>query len=97
MRVIPPVPFNGRTATTNTWLPVGGGPEGGAPILVKKGQKVIFAAWGSHRSTETYGSDAHTFKPERWSNIKADGFIPFNLGPRACPGRKCQHLASSSG
>jgi cytochrome P450 len=69
---------------------------GDAPVLVKKGQKVVFAAWGSHRSTHIYGNDAQTFRPDRWFNIKADGFIPFNLGPRACPGRKYLRSTSDS-
>ncbi|TPX15828.1 uncharacterized protein E0L32_000162 [Thyridium curvatum] len=89
MRVYPPVPFNARTANTDTVLAVGGGPHGDAPVLVKKGERVVFSSWGSHRSLQNFGDDAHEFRPERWDKLQAEtlGFIPFNQGPRACPGR----------
>lgn len=92
MRVYPPVPFNARTANNDTYLPTGGGPDGKSSVLVQKGQGVIFYSWGSHRSTESFGMDAHDFRPERWEGggmqAQALGFIPFNMGPRACPGRE---------
>lgn len=90
MRVYPPVPFNARTANRDTWLPTGGGPDGNSSVLIKKGARVIFSSWATHRSKESFGNDAEEFRPERWENLKAEtmGFIPFNLGPRACPGRK---------
>lgn len=88
MRVLPPVPFNARIANVETWLPTGGGSSRQAPVFVRKGQMVIFSSWGSHRSLSTYGQDARQFRPERWQSIKADGFIPFIMGPRACLGRK---------
>lgn len=90
MRVYPPVPFNAKIANKDTFLPAGGGPDGQSPLLVLKGDRVIFSSWGSHRSLEYFGKDAHEFIPERWENLKAEslGFIPFNLGPRTCPGRE---------
>ncbi|KAK3682874.1 putative cytochrome P450 oxidoreductase/alkane hydroxylase [Podospora appendiculata] len=83
MRVYPPVPFNARTTNTDTWLPTGGGRDGESPVLVKKGERVVFASWGSHRNPKNFGEDAHEFVPERWENLQADalGFIP--LQPRA--------------
>lgn len=91
MRVYPPVPFNARTANKDTYLPVGGGPDGQSSVLVKKGQRVVFSSWGSHRSFDYFGDDAYDFRPERWESVSAQtlaGYIPFNLGPRACPGRE---------
>lgn len=90
MRVYPPVPFNARTANTDTTIPHGGGADGNSSILIKKGQRVVFSSWGSHRSLNTFGEDAYDFYPERWESITNEsmGFIPFNLGPRACPGRR---------
>ena len=38
LRLYPSVPHNFRTATRNTTLPRGGGPDGMSPIVVKKGQ-----------------------------------------------------------
>lgn len=94
MRVYPPVPFNAKIANKDTFLPAGGGPDGQSPLLVLKGDRVIFSSWGSHRSLEYFGNDAHEFVPERWENLKAEslGFIPFNLGPRTCPGREYTHM-----
>jgi len=90
MRVYPPVPFNARVANKDTTLPYGGGAEATLSILVKKGQKVVYSSWATHRSIKSFGDDAHDFRPERWVNMKAEalGYIPFNSGPRACPGRK---------
>lgn len=90
MRVYPPVPFNARTANKDTFLSKGGGPDAESSVLIGKGQRVVFSSWASHRSFEYFGEDAHDFRPERWSSLKAEalGFVPFNLGPRGCPGRK---------
>lgn len=90
MRVYPPVPFNARTANRDTWLPSGGGKDGQSSVLVKEGERVVFASWGSHRSRKAFGDDAYEFRPERWEGLKSDslGYVPFNLGPRACVGRK---------
>ena len=94
MRVYPLVPFNARVANKDTTLPCGGGEDGASPIFVKKGQKVVYSSWASHRSFKSFGDDAHDFRPERWENIKAEslGYIPFNSGPRACPGRELEFL-----
>lgn len=90
MRVYPPVPFNARVANKDTTLPYGGGADGTSSILVRKGQRVVYSSWATHRSIKSFGDDAHDFRPERWVNMKAEalGYIPFNSGPRACPGRK---------
>ncbi|KAE8384462.1 cytochrome P450 [Aspergillus alliaceus] len=88
MRVYPPVPFNARTANRDTYLPAGGGPHGQSGVLIRKGQQVIFASWGSHRSTRSFGADALEFRPERWEGLKSEslGYIPFSAGPRVCLG-----------
>lgn len=43
-----------------------------------------------HRRKDIFGQDADDFKPERWETqtIPAWSFLPFNGGPRICPGRK---------
>ncbi|KAL8830905.1 MAG: hypothetical protein Q9191_001167 [Dirinaria sp. TL-2023a] len=95
MRLYPGVPFSGRVANKDTVLPCGGGPNGTSPIVVSKGEQVIFSSWASHRSVQNFGDDAHEFRPERWEHLKVEGlgYIPFHLGPRACPG---QHYALAS-
>jgi cytochrome P450 len=94
MRVYPPVPFNARTANRDTYLPAGGGPNGESGVLIRKGQRVIFASWGSHRSTRSFGADALEFRPERWEGLKSEslGYIPFSAGPRVCLGRERSSL-----
>lgn len=90
MRLMPGVPFNAKVANKDTWLPRGGGPDGTASMLVKKGQIVSFWSWASHRNPSIFGHDVEEFRPERWETIKGDalGYIPFQPGTRVCPGRK---------
>ncbi|KAL9099987.1 MAG: hypothetical protein Q9163_004582 [Psora crenata] len=97
MRVYPPVPFNARVANKDTILPHGGGADGESNVLVQKGQKVVFSTWATHRSTRSFGDDAYEFRPERWEYLKGEtlGFIPFNSGPRACPGQQYALMEAS--
>jgi cytochrome P450 len=90
MRVYPPVPFNARTANQDTYLPAGGGPDRQLGVLIRKGQRVIFASWGSHRSTRSFRTNALEFRPERWEGLKSEslGYIPFSTGLRVCLGRE---------
>lgn len=75
-------------------LPTGGGPDGQSPILVRKGEDVIYSLYSMHRRKDLYGADAETFRPERWENKQLNsmensfGYLPFHGGPRVCPGRK---------
>ena len=91
------MPLNARAATKTTVLPTGGGPDGKAPVFVKKGTPIGYAVYIMHRRKELYGSDAEEFRPERWDpnvdnevNLKGIGwgYLPFNGGPRVCIGRK---------
>ncbi|KAF8857672.1 putative cytochrome P450 oxidoreductase/alkane hydroxylase [Acephala macrosclerotiorum] len=100
LRLYPPVPINARVANTATTLPVGGGPDGESPVYIHKGQTVVFSSFATHRSTQIYGDDALVFRPERWENgeeAKEGGgaFLPFLLGPRACPGQQYALIESS--
>lgn len=90
MRLYPPVVLNARVANKVSTLPTGGGIHGISPILIQKGEIVVFSTWARHRLGEDLGPAPHEFRPERWANIPGDvpGFIPFNKGPRICPGRK---------
>lgn len=71
-------------------LPVGGGPEGNNPILVRKGELVVFSQYVNSRKRNIYGQNAEEFHPERWEGdqLKNIGwaFFPFNGGPRQCLG-----------
>lgn len=84
------MPINLRIAQKTTWLPRGGGPDGCAPLLVRRGTGVGFLPYYLHRRKDLYGEDAHEFRPERWEGSELAniswGYIPFNGGPRLCLG-----------
>ena len=92
LRLFPPVPLNNRTAIKTTMLPRGGGPDGLSPILVRKGELVVFSQYVNSRRKNIYGQDADDFRPERWGENAAANqygwaYFPFNGGPRACLGQ----------
>ncbi|KFY22430.1 hypothetical protein V493_06615 [Pseudogymnoascus sp. VKM F-4281 (FW-2241)] len=89
LRLYPSVPQNIRFANKDTTLPVGGGPDGKAPIFVAKGQIVAYNLYAMHRRKDLYGEDADEYKPERWENLRVGwGYLPFNGGPRICVGQQ---------
>lgn len=84
-----------------TTLPVGGGPDGRSPILVRPGEAVGYCVYAMHRRKDVYGEDAEDFRPERWGGdeLKDVGwaYLPFNGGPRLCLGRKRTSFVSVFG
>lgn len=89
LRLYPVVPFNRRSATCDTTLPRGGGPDGLSPVYMRKGQSVLYSTHVMHRRKDIWGPDADEFKPDRWINRKAGWeYIPFNGGPRICIGQQ---------
>ncbi|KAI8049183.1 cytochrome P450 [Syncephalis plumigaleata] len=82
--------------------PVAGGsiresPPGGMTIkghFIPEGYSVLPALWAIHNSTEVYGDDVETFRPERWIEASEDQlrrmkqcFFTFSMGSRACIGQ----------
>ncbi|KAK6197866.1 cytochrome P450 alkane hydroxylase [Scheffersomyces amazonensis] len=92
LRLYPSVPQNFRVATKDTTLPRGGGPDGLDPVLVQKGQSVMYSVYSLHRLEEYYGKDADLFRPERWFEPETRklgwAYLPFNGGPRICLGQQ---------
>ena len=90
LRLYPPVPLNNRTVTKTTMLPTGGGPDGESPILVRKGELVVFSSYVNSRRRNLFGLDADDFRPERWEDSSllgiGWGYFPFSGGPRQCLG-----------
>ena len=85
-----------RQACKDTVLPVGGGPDGKAPIFVRKGVAVSYCVYAMQRRKDIYGEDANEFRPDRWDASEQSerdlrninwGYLPFNGGPRVCLGR----------
>lgn len=104
LRLYPSVPINSRTANRTTTLPVGGGPDGKSPILIRKGEAVGYCPYVMHRRKDIFGPDANQFRPERWLDdggrlfaTVGFGYLPFNAGPRICLGRKLIALLTSLG
>ena len=90
LRLYPPVPLNNREAIRTTVLPTGGGPDGNSPMLVRKGELVVFSQYVNSRRRNIYGYDADEFRPDRWETGELSGigwaYFPFNGGPRQCLG-----------
>ena len=84
------MPLNNREAVNTTVLPTGGGPDGNSPMLVRKGELVVFSPYVNSRRKNIYGQDAEDFRPERWETGELAGigwaYFPFNGGPRQCLG-----------
>lgn len=76
-------------ANKNTYLPLGGGPEGRDPLFIAAGEEVMYSVYTMHRRPEIFGADADKYRPERWEKLKPGwGYIPFNGGPRICIGQQ---------
>ncbi|KAK9238927.1 cytochrome P450 [Lipomyces kononenkoae] len=90
LRLYPSVPVNNRYAVRDTVLPVGGGPDGKSPILIRKTERVTYPVYVMHRRKDFYGNDADDFRPERWAEGKSWTweYLPFNGGPRICLGQQ---------
>ncbi|KAK3316908.1 N-alkane-inducible cytochrome P450, partial [Apodospora peruviana] len=89
LRMFPPIATNSRMANKDTVLPVGGGSDGRSPLFVAKHNVVTYSTFVMHRRPELFGSDANEFRPERWETLRPGWeYLPFNGGPRICPGQK---------
>ncbi|KAK2048389.1 cytochrome P450 [Colletotrichum somersetense] len=89
LRLYPTVVSMSRCTARDTSLPVGGGPDGKAPVLVPKGTIVRCSIFHLHRRKDLYGEDADEFRPERWEERRPTwDYIPFSGGPRICIGQQ---------
>lgn len=74
-------------------------PAGGMTIdghYIPEGTEVGTSAWALHREPSIWGSDAETFRPERWLDKESEGmkryFFTFGGGSRTCIGRNISWL-----
>ena len=88
LRLYPPVPINSRFCKEMTTLPVGGGPDGKAPLLVLEGMSVAFSIYHVQRCKDIWGPNADEFYPDRWDKLECPrwAYLPFNDGTRPCLG-----------
>jgi cytochrome P450 len=78
----------------DTILPVGGGPDGTAPVFAPAGTLFDTCFATLHRDKKIWGSDADEFHPSRWDggfNPSPFEFMPFGAGLRQC---LAQHKAT---
>ncbi|KIX02694.1 uncharacterized protein Z518_08636 [Rhinocladiella mackenziei CBS 650.93] len=91
LRLYPPVPFEIKQATHPVTLPDG--------TFLPPGAVIVWCLHALNRSTETWGPDAHWFRPRRWLGAQG-GFVArsqaefpvFNGGARACLGKKMAEM-----
>lgn len=78
MRIMPPVPWNGRVCSRETEL-------GGYQLPA--GTEVLASIYHTHHMPEIYPEPAR-FDPSRWETITPTGYEyqPFSSGPRICIG-----------
>jgi cytochrome P450 len=93
LRMYPPVPFNIRSALSDTTIATSTSPQ---PLYIQKGDSVVFSTLVLHRRADIYPSPSPSFapvdqfSPERWETWapKPWTYIPFNGGPRICVGQQ---------
>lgn len=90
LRLYPVFPYHIRVAMADTTLPTGGGVDGTSPIFCRAGSLFDGNFAVLQRDKNIWGADADVFDPERWEHFrpKANEFMPFGGGPRACAGRQ---------
>ncbi|MEP0911714.1 cytochrome P450 [Leptolyngbya sp. GB1-A1] len=78
MRILPPVPWNGRVTAKPTEL-------GG--YALPEGTEVLVSIYQTHQMPDLY-PDPASFNPDRWTTITptAYEYNPFSAGPRICIG-----------
>lgn len=88
LRLYPPVPFVGRTAT-------GTGSLVGSNYPVRPGDTFCFSPWYLGRDPSQWGDDAAEFNPQRWLDDDKKGgacstfsWLPFGAGSRGCLGTR---------
>ncbi|KAF9875098.1 cytochrome P450 CYP4/CYP19/CYP26 subfamilies protein [Colletotrichum karsti] len=104
LRLYPQLPVNVRYAARTTILPRGGGDNGNAPVLLRKGNGVGWSAYHLHRREALYGPDATEYRPDRWASGElirkvglGSGFLDFHAGPRVCLGKDYALMEASYG
>ncbi|EKM60403.1 uncharacterized protein PHACADRAFT_109856 [Phanerochaete carnosa HHB-10118-sp] len=91
LRMYPPIPFNVRFSTAPTVWP---SPEG--DYYFPGGTRCLYSVFCMQRRKDLWGPDADRFDPDRFLDERLQKylspnpfiFLPFNAGPRICPGQQ---------
>ncbi|KAF1992965.1 cytochrome P450 [Amniculicola lignicola CBS 123094] len=86
-----PLGYHPRVPVKDITLPRGGGPDGLSPVAILKGAQIIYSLLSLQNRENLSANDASNWRPERWETWKPTSkweYIPFNHGPRICPGQQ---------
>ncbi|KAF8917383.1 cytochrome P450 monooxygenase pc-2 [Mucidula mucida] len=94
LRLYPLVPFNIRESINATTFPADDPTD--KPYYIPKRTGVAYSVFLMHRRTDLWGPDAEEFDPDRFLDARLQKyllpnpfiFLPFNAGPRICPGQQ---------
>ncbi|KAF2875792.1 cytochrome P450 [Massariosphaeria phaeospora] len=95
LRVHHPLGFNARVPVKDMTLPRGGGPDGKSPVAVLEGTQIIYGLLSLQHREDIGVEDVSVWKPERWETWKPSSqweYVPFNHGPRICPGQQFANM-----
>lgn len=76
MRLFPVLPIHARVATEDVEL---------EKFTIPAGANIVISVYNAHRNTNTWGDDAHLFRPDRFSpenfeKLHPYAFLPFSRG-----------------
>ncbi|KAK0184815.1 cytochrome P450 [Armillaria mellea] len=94
LRLYPAVPFNIRESISATTFPSEDPSE--KPFYIPGNTKISYSVFLMHRRKDLWGPDAEEFDPDRFLDHRLKQylapnpfiFLPFNAGPRICPGQQ---------
>ncbi|MCJ1389286.1 hypothetical protein MMC18_002142 [Xylographa bjoerkii] len=89
IRLHSPVGRSIRHCISDCILPNGRGPDGKAPVLVRRGMQIEMDFSAMHHDPSIGGENSEEFIPERWEGLKPGWeYIPFLGGGRVCPAKE---------
>ncbi|KAJ7182427.1 cytochrome P450 [Mycena crocata] len=100
LRLYSPVPFNMRTSQRPQLFRSS---DGGPPIYVPPGTRIIYSTHVMQRRKDLWGPDALEYDPDRFLDQRLHNyltpnpfiFLPFNAGPRICLGQQFAYHEAS--
>lgn len=90
LRLFPTIGPVGRVALRDTILSTSGGRPDSSPILIRKGDNVRTSFYALCRRRNLFGENTEHFDPKQWTKLNPShwSYLPFDGGPRVCPGQQ---------